>query len=157
MLCRELLAAQPHHSVTIVSFGLLSNLRDLLDSRPDEYSKLEGETLAKQKVKEWACMGGLFSCVKYKCTEDQAECNLMWDTVASVRAVNDWPTPVVFSGFAIGADIKVGAGLKETPEANPVRACYKRYNGLNNREAWDHSAVRYAVRGVSNYRTLSGG
>jgi hypothetical protein len=55
----------------------------------------------------------------------------MWDTAVSVRAINDWPTPVVFSGFAIGAAITVGARLKDTPEANPVRACYQHYNGLN--------------------------
>ncbi|HOB97841.1 MAG TPA: hypothetical protein PKM43_03720, partial [Verrucomicrobiota bacterium] len=74
---------------------------------------------------------------------------------ASVRAVNDWPTPVVFSGFAIGAAIKVGARLVETPEANPVRMCYQLYNGLKDREAWDLTAVLYAVRGASNYWTLS--
>jgi len=100
-------------------------------------------------------MGGVFPSAKYKYPEGQVEYNLMWDTVASVRVVNDWPTPVVFSGFAIGADIKVGASLKETPETNPVRACYQHYNGLKNREAWDQSAVLYAVRGASNYWTLS--
>jgi len=155
MLYRRLLAAQPDHSVTVVSVGLLTNLRDLLDSRPDENSKLDGEALVKQKVKKWVCMGGVFPSAKYKYPEGQVECNLMWDTVASVRVVNDWPTPVVFSGFTIGADIKVGARLKETPETNPVRACYQHYNGLNNREAWDQSAVLYAVRGAGNYWTLS--
>jgi hypothetical protein len=75
----------------------------------------------------------------------------MWDTVASVRAINDWPTPVVFSGFEIGAAIKVGARLKDTPETNPVRACYQHYNGLQNREAWDQTAVLYAVRGARDY------
>jgi len=155
MLCRQLLAAQPDQSVKIVSVGLLTNLRNLLDSRPDEHSDMDGEALVKRKVKEWVCMGGVFPCVKYPYPHGQVECNLMWDTVASVRAVNDWPTPVVFSGFAIGADLKVGARLKETPETNPVRACYQHYNGLNNREAWDQTAVLYAVRGASNYWTLS--
>jgi hypothetical protein len=152
-LYRKLLAAQPDQNVTIVSVGILTNLRNLLNSRPDEYSKLDGESLVKQKVKQWVCMGGIFPQGKFP--DGQGECNLMWDTVASVRAVNDWPTPVVFSGFAIGAAIKVGACLKETPETNPVRACYQHYNGLNNREAWDQTAVLYAVRGASNYWTLS--
>jgi len=155
MLSRKLLAAQPDHSVTIVSVGLLSNLRDLLDSPPDANSKLNGEALVKQKVKEWVCMEGVFASAKYKYPEGQVEYNLMWDTVASVRVVNDWPAPVVFSGFAIGADIRAGARRNETPETNPVRACYQHYNGLNNREVWDQSAVLYAVRGASNYWTLS--
>jgi hypothetical protein len=79
----------------------------------------------------------------------------MWDTAASVRAVNDWPTPVVFSGFEIGARIKVGARLKDSQAGNPVRACYLHYNGLKDREAWDLTAVLYAVRGASTYWTLS--
>jgi hypothetical protein len=69
--------------------------------------------------------------------------------------VNDWPTPIVFSGFEIGARIKVGSRLKETPETNPVRACYQHYNGLKDREAWDLSAVLYAVRGARDYWSLS--
>jgi hypothetical protein len=153
LLCRKLLATQPNQSVTIVTVGFLTNLRNLLDSRPDEHSKLDGEALVKQKVKQWVCMGGVFPSGRFP--NGQGEYNLMWDTVASVRAINDWPTPVVFSGFAIGAAIKVGARLRETPEANPVRACYQRYNGLKDREAWDLTAVLYAVRGASNYWTLS--
>lgn len=152
-LCRQLLAAQPNGSVTVVTVGFLANLRDLLDSKPDACSKLDGEALVKQKVKQWVCMGGIFPNGTF--AGGQGEYNLMWDTLASVRAINDWPTPIVFSGFAIGASIKVGAGLRLTPEANPVRACYQHYNGLSDREAWDQTAVLYAVRGASNYWKLS--
>jgi inosine-uridine nucleoside N-ribohydrolase len=152
-LCRKLLAVQPDGSVTIVTVGFLTNLRNLLDSRPDEYSQLDGEALVKQKINQWVCMGGVFPQGKFP--DGGGEYNLMWDTSASVRAINDWPTPIVFSGFEIGARIKVGARLKDTPEANPVRACYQQYNGLSNREAWDLTAVLYAVRGASNYWNLS--
>lgn len=147
-LCRKLLAAQPDHSVTIVSTGFLCNLRDLLDSPPDESSPLEGEALVKQKVKQWVCMGGIFP-------DGGGEYNLMWDTAASVRVVNDWPTPVVFTGFEIGARIKTGSRLRETSEKNPVRACYQYYNGLTPRESWDETAVLYAVRGAQDYWNLS--
>ncbi|MCP5515745.1 MAG: family 43 glycosylhydrolase [Verrucomicrobiales bacterium] len=153
LLARRLLAAQPDQSVTVVTVGFLTNLRDLLDSRPDEISPLDGETLVQQKVKQWVCMGGIFPDGRFP--GGQGEYNLMWDTAASVRAVNDWPTPVVFSGFAIGAAIKVGARLATTDPANPVRACYQHYNGLANREAWDQTAVLYAVRGTGDYWKLS--
>jgi inosine-uridine nucleoside N-ribohydrolase len=152
-LARRLLAAQPDQSVTLVTVGFLTNLRDLLDSRPDAHSPLDGEALVKQKVKQWVCMGGVFPGGRFP--DGGGEYNVMWDTAASVRAINDWPTPVVFSGFEIGARIKVGSRLRETPEANPVRACYQHYNGLTDREAWDLTAVLYAVRGASNYWTLS--
>jgi hypothetical protein len=153
VLYRRLLAAQPDRSVTIVTVGFLTNLRNLLDSRPDGHSTLGGEALVKQKVRQWVCMGGIFPGGTFP--NGGGEYNLMWDTAASVRAVNDWPTPVVFSGFEIGARIKLGSRLKDTPETNPVRACYWHYNGLSNREAWDLTAVLYAVRGAGGYWTLS--
>lgn len=152
-LCRQILAAQPDGSVTFVTVGFLTNLRDLLDSVPDKFSPLNGEALVRQKVRQWVCMGGVFPEGHFP--DGGGEYNLMWDTAASVRAVNDWPTPVVFSGFAIGARVKVGSVLRQAPEENPVRTCYRLYNGLEDREAWDLTAVLYAVRGTRDYWTLS--
>jgi inosine-uridine nucleoside N-ribohydrolase len=151
-VCRRVLAAQPDGSVTIVSVGFLTNLRNLLDSQADPFSKLNGEALVKQKVKQWVCMGGIFPGGKFP--NGEGEYNVMWDTGASVRAINDWPTPIVFSGFEIGAKVFAGAALKNTTN-NPVRACYQHYNGLKNREAWDLTAVLYAVRGARDYWTIS--
>lgn len=152
-LCRKLLAAQPDHSVTIVSVGFLSNLRDVLDSPPDEASPLDGEALVKLKVKQWVCMGGIFPGGQFP--NGGGEYNFMCDTAAAVRAVNDWPTPVVFSGFEIGARIQTGSRLRGTSGKNPVRACYEHYNGLNPRASWDETAVLYAVRGPQDYWDLS--
>ena len=153
VLARQLLAGQPDGSVPSVSVGFLSNLAALLNTRPDTQSPLDGETLVKQKVRQWVCMGGIFPEGRFP--GGQGEYNFMYDTIASVRAINDWPTPIVFSGFAIGAAIEVGARLRETPETNPVRACYQHYNGLKDREAWDLTAVLYAVRGARDYWKLS--
>jgi inosine-uridine nucleoside N-ribohydrolase len=150
---RRILAAQPDRSVTIVTVGFLTNMRNLLDSRKDQHSELNGEALVAKKVKEWVCMGGIFPGGKFP--DGNGEYNVMWDTVASVRAINDWPTPIIFSGFEIGARTKVGSRLKETPAANPVRASYQHYNGLKDRESWDLTAVLYAVRGARDYWTLS--
>jgi purine nucleosidase len=148
-LYRELLAVEPDGSVTIVSIGFLSNLRDLLNSGKDESSDLSGEALVKKKVKQWVCMGGIFPVGKF--SDDEGEYNVMMDTAASVRALNDWPTPVVFSGWEIGNRVKTGARLRETPESNPVRAAYQHYNGLKNRESWDLTAVLFAARGTRDY------
>jgi inosine-uridine nucleoside N-ribohydrolase len=153
LVFRKVLSRQPDQSVTIVTVGFLTNLKNLLDSRPDEFSSLDGEALVKQKVKQWVCMGGIFPGGRFP--DGNGEYNVMWDTVASARAINDWPTPIVFSGFEIGVRVKVGSCLRETPEANPVRACYQHYNGLQDREAWDLTAVLYAVRGAGDYWTLS--
>src|SRR5689334_10226994 len=44
-LYRKILAAQPDKSVTIVTVGFFTNLAGLLDSKPDEFSPLNGKEL----------------------------------------------------------------------------------------------------------------
>lgn len=153
LLYRRLLAAQPDRSVVIVSVGFLNNLRDLLDTPKDAVSDLDGEALVRRKVKEWVCMGGKFPDGRFP--DGNGEYNVMYDTVGSVRAIHDWPTPVVFSGFEIGVAIKTGAGLQARPGADPVRRAYQLYTGGAARESWDLTAVLYAVRGLGERWTLS--
>jgi inosine-uridine nucleoside N-ribohydrolase len=152
-LYRKVLSAQPDGSVVIVSVGFLSNLRDLLDSPADAASSLAGEELVKRKVKRWVCMGGKFPDGRFP--DGDGEYNLKIDPVASMRAMNDWPTPVVFSGFEIGQQVLTGKGLAGLPETNPVRAAYLHFNGLTHRQSWDQTAVLYAVRGARDYWTES--
>lgn len=152
-LYRRVLSAQPDGSVVIVSVGFLTNLKALLDSRPDPVSPLDGEALVKRKVRLWVCMGGKFPDGRFD--DGSGEYNVKVDTAASIRAVHDWPTPVVFSGFEIGARVFTGRGLRAAPEASPVRAAYRHFNGLENRESWDQTAVLYAVRGLRDYWTES--
>ncbi len=145
-LYRKILAHAPDKSVVIVTVGFLSNLRDLLNSQPDDFSDLKGEELVQKKVAMYVCMGGNFP--------EGKEYNIHRDELASVRAVHDWPTPIVFSGYEIGRKVMTGARLAETPEDNPVRTAYLHYNGLKDRESWDHTAVLYAVRGLRDYWDL---
>lgn len=152
-LYRKILAAEPDGSVTILSVGFLTNLRNLLNSRKDRFSGLDGERLAARKVKQWVCMGGIFPGGKFP--NGGGEYNVAVDTAAAVRAINDWPTPIVFSGFEIGARVFVGQRLAQVAEPNPIRTGYQFYNGLQNRESWDLTAALFAVRGAGDYWTLS--
>lgn len=152
-LYRKILAGQPDGSVTIVSVGFLTNLRYLLDSEKDAASDLPGDKLVAKKVKQWVCMGGKFPAGTFD--NGGGEYNVTIDTVASVRVMNDWPTPVVYSGYEIGSRIFTGARLRSTPETSPVRLAYQYYTGGKNRESWDQTAVLYAVRGARDYWTLS--
>ena len=77
---RRILVSQPDSSVTILTIGYLTNLRDLLSSDPDEYSKLSGRDLVSQKVSNWICMGGMFPSGR--------EANIRWDIEASVEVIN---------------------------------------------------------------------
>ena len=51
-LYRRILAIQPDKSVTIITVGFLTNLKNLLQSKADMFSPLSGEQLVKQKVKQ---------------------------------------------------------------------------------------------------------
>ncbi len=140
LLYRQVLAKQPNGSVVFVSVGPLTNLRNLLRTSPDEYSKLNGLELVKQKVRAWVCMGGAFPKGR--------EYNFTSDGPAAAFVVQRWPTPVVFSGYEIGSEILTGAGLRKAAQASPIRRAYELYNGLNNRPSWDQTAVLYAIRGL---------
>ena len=153
LLYRRLLAAQPDGSVTIVSVGFLNNLRDLLDTPKDAVSDLDGEALVKRKVRQWVCMGGRFPQGQFP--DGNGEYNVMYDTTASIRAIHDWPTPVVFSGFEIGVRIMAGGRLASLTGANPVQLAYRLYTGGGPRESWDLTAVLYAIRGAGDLWTLS--
>ena len=58
VLYRQVLAAQPDHSVVIVSVGMLTNLALLLKSGADEHSPQRGEDLFAAKVRLVGIKGG---------------------------------------------------------------------------------------------------
>ncbi|NQT13493.1 MAG: nucleoside hydrolase [Planctomycetes bacterium] len=141
MLYRRVLTAADENSVVIVSVGFLSNLRNLLITKPDKLSPLDGRELVAKKVKTWVCMGGQFP-------KGPEACNLRRDAPAAAYAIEHWPTPIIFSGGELGVRIQTGAGLTKLPADSPVRRAYELYNGLTNRASWDQTAVLYAVRGL---------
>ena len=140
-LYRKILSSQPDNSVTIVNVGYLTNLKNLLDSEPDEFSSFGGSALVQKKVRVLVCMGGVYPKGR--------EWNFYQDAVASKAVVSSWPTPIIYCGHEIGVAIKTGSGLRDMPRNNPVRRSYELYNNLSDRESWDQTAVLYAVRGLN--------
>jgi purine nucleosidase len=121
-LYRRLLAAAADHSVTIVSIGSLTNLRDLLGSGADAANPLDGAALAARKVRLLTLMGGAYPC-------GIRECNFEYDVPATQAVVDHWPTPIVFCGFEVGETILTGPRLLvNTPPENPVRVAYQRWD-----------------------------
>ena len=153
-LYRKLLAAAPDKSVTIVTVGFLTNMANLLQSGPDTYSRKSGRALIKQKVKSLVCMAGRFD-------EQSAtfkEFNVVKDAAASVTTFTDWPTPILFSGFEIGAKIFTGLPITQNNAIvfSPVKDVFARSipmdpNDRNGRMSWDETAVLVAVRGYEKY------
>ncbi|HSN07495.1 MAG TPA: nucleoside hydrolase [Hanamia sp.] len=152
---RKILSQQPDHSVTIVSTGFLTNLSDLLYSKPDRFSKLTGIELVKRKVAKLVSMTGSFP--------QGREYNLLIDSTASAHVFNNWPTPIIFSGFEIGKDIKTGLGLvHDTSVSGPVKDVFafcipKAKEDSAGRSSWDETAVLVAIRGANPYFGLKRG
>src|SRR6476661_7373216 len=117
-LYREILSKQPDHSVTIVTVGFLTNLSNLLLSKADKYSSLDGKELVRKKVKHLVCMAGRFP--------SGSEFNVNRDAAASQNVFSNWPTDILFSGFEIGWRIKVGLLLihNNAIHNSPVQAVF---------------------------------
>jgi len=143
---RQILANQKSNSVVILTVGYLTNLRDLLESKPDDFSPLNGVELVRQKVKYWVCTGGTHPSDYNPAVRG----NYTPDPISAAIAVRNWPTPIWFSGA--GNNIRTGGLLNKTPANNPVRRVYKLFlQKKNTRPSWDPIAVLFAVRSNAGF------
>ncbi len=155
-LYRRLLSKQPDHSVVIVTVGFLTNMSNLLQSKPDKISPLSGKELVSKKVKRLVCMAARFD----KDMGAFKEFNVMEDAPASKMVFDNWPTNIVFSGFEIGLYIHTGLPVANSDYKNsPVKDVFARSipmdpNDVNGRNSWDETAVLVAVRGYEKYFTV---
>ncbi|RFS26582.1 nucleoside hydrolase [Chitinophaga silvatica] len=143
-LYRKILAGRPDKSVTIVTVGFFTNLANLLNSKPDTYSKLSGKELVARKVKQLVSMAGHFPKGR--------EFNVLRDSTASVEVFQQWPTNILFSGFEIGEKIKTGLPLIHNQQIknSPVKDAFsiaipKAAEDAAGRMSWDQTAVLVAV------------
>lgn len=147
---RKVLASQTDNSVVIVTVGFISNLDALLKSGPDKNSSLSGKELVAKKVKKLVAMAGGFP--------EGNEFNVNQHAKASMYAFQNWPTPILFSGFEIGVNILTGnkvatQGTKGSPVQWAYEYCLATYEKkpFLNRNSWDHTAVLCAVRNPEDY------
>ncbi len=155
-LYRRLLAAQPDHTVTVLTIGFLTNLANLLASGPDVYSTLTGRELIARKVKQLVSMAGKFP--------SGFEYNVLKDSTASKIVYANWPTPMLLSGFEIGEAIKTGLPLVQNTAIrnSPVQDVFRislplDINDREGRMSWDQTAVLVAIDGTSPYYTTQSG
>ncbi len=165
---RRVLAKQPDRSVVICSVGFLTNLRRLLETKADAISPLDGKTLVAKKVRLWVAMACRYP--------DGKEYNSMMDPESSRIALENWPTPAIFTDWNYGFDCFSGRALAESGrQDNPVAdvfagnvpsreeimkksAHYLRCAyGMNGRASWDQTAVLIAVRGADPYFNVTRG
>lgn len=147
---RKILSSQPDSSVVICSVGALSNLEDLVRSKADEHSNLNGLDLIRKKVKKTVIMGGGFPRTPLP------ETNIRLDPSAAVTVTNEWSGEIIWQGVEVGWAIYTGKKLKETSITNPVRRAFE-LRPFRGQKAIDHgkpshdqAAVLIAVRGIEN-------
>ena len=150
-LYRRLLAAQPDHSVSIVSIGFVTCLAQLLESEADEYSPLDGVELVRRKVKCLYAMGGVFG------ESEEPDFNFSQGITFAKTFFNLWPQEVdiVFSPQEVGQEIEYTPQQVITDidwtDRHPIKQVYMNYNCNTGQRMWDPMAVINAVEGDSQF------
>jgi inosine-uridine nucleoside N-ribohydrolase len=92
------------------------------------------------------------------------EFNIHEDAPAAKYVFDNWPTPVILSGFEIGKNIKTGLPLinNRAIQKSPVKDVFRisiplAKNDSAGRMSWDQTAVLVAVKGHSPFYTLKTG
>lgn len=147
-LLRKTLAGQADGSVVMIQVGFFTNLANLLDSGPDEFSPLSGEKLIRKKVKLLSLMAGAFQPIdgnpRYR------EYNVVQDIPAAQALARRWPTPRVWSGFEIGIAAtypheSIERDYNYLPH-HPLKEAYYLFEPPpHDRPAWDPTSVLHAV------------
>ena len=155
----------------MVQVGFSTNFARLLRSKPDSISPLNGMELVSHKVRLLSVMAGWYNGEDGKPLDHpKPEFNLVLDAPSAQFLFANWPTPIVDSGFEIGASMLLkGSDIDRKfayPQSNPVVKTY-RYTDpifrsaetpsgvLHDHPTFDLTAVLYAVRPGDGYFSLS--
>ena len=146
-LYRRLLAAEPDHSVSIVSVGFVTCLAQLLQSEGDQYSPLDGVELVRRKVKCLYIQGGRFGVA------DEGDYNFAQGIDFAQTFFRLWPSDVdiVFSPMEVGQQVEytpeqVIADIDWT-DIHPVKQVYMTCDCNTGQKMWDPMVVINAVEG----------
>lgn len=155
ILQRQLLARQQDRSVVMIVVGPETNIQRLLESGPDEYSKLTGVELVKKKVRLLSVMGGL-----YDNKFDFPEWNIVQDLRAAKTLFEKWPIEIVASGWELGNELLYPhqSILQDfdNVETHPLAISYQSYQKMPyDRQTWDLTSVLYAIEPDEGHFDLS--
>ena len=145
-LLKRVLNEQPDGAVVVIQVGFSTNLARLIASPG-------GKPLVARKVRLLSAMAGNFQ-------EAKPEYNVQQDIPSAKVVFQQWPSPVVFSGWEIGAQLLFPATAVEQGFAwapfHPVADAYRAYKKMPyDRPSWDLTSVLYAVRPSGRYFSLS--
>ena len=142
---KKMLKNAQDDSVVIVSIGMLNNIAELTAEYPD---------LVKKKVHALITMAGRFP--------GGEEFNILQDIESARYVFENFPRPVICSGFEVGEKIITGFDSGENVnENNPVYDCYLFYTNSEKKggriinRSWDLTAVQFAVEGCGDFYKMS--
>lgn len=143
-LYRQVLAAQPDRSVTLVSMAAATNIADLLNSPADSISPLTGRELVEKKLKLYLPSGG----AETKFPRGKLGGNYRVDRVAAGVEVEQMPTS--FPMIYVGSDgkLRLGAQLNEKADDHFLRRTGEiAFKGeIKSFFTWDQVHLLYAAR-----------
>ncbi|MBI1310509.1 nucleoside hydrolase [bacterium] len=158
---RRALAGAKDGSVAIVQVGFSTNLANLLDSKADDISPLNGIELVRKKAKLLSIMAGAFTKIPGKNGPyDHKEYNVVKDIPSAQKLADHWPTPIIWSGFEIGLSLPYPHESIELDYGyvahHPLAEAYVLYNPPpHDRPTWDLTSVLQAIRPSRRYFGLS--
>ncbi len=140
---RKLLSGCDDGEVMIISIGMFNNISDLLNSRGDEYSKLDGRELVARKVYSMVSMATVYPKGR--------EFNVVCDYEAARNVFENFPKNIYLSDFHTGFDVITGfePSDAETQFENPIFKAYELYTGKDKckNSSYDLTAVQFACEG----------
>ena len=153
---RKILSESRNRSVVIVSLGFGTTLAQLLDSAPDEYSRLCGRDLVAKKVKYLSLMAGSYGKqdtitvngvreTLFDRTRKRCEFNVENDIPAMRKVLDEWPTRIYQNPFEIGKMVMY-PGSVAARKTGPVFDAYRAYGKMPyDRPCWDILAMAYVL------------
>lgn len=150
--------SQATKKVVFVTLGPLNNIKDLLESKPDQFSHLNGIELIKNKVERFVIMGGDFTKDEVMLLPDNqpmiAEWNILQDIKSAQSVIHQLTVPILFVPYAVGL-IKTGHRLFSEPNyESPIKLAYWVHNN-GPRQSWDPIAVYVSIRGAESLFSIS--
>ncbi|MGI8960421.1 MAG: nucleoside hydrolase [Bryobacteraceae bacterium] len=142
----RILRQQPDHSVTIAQIGFSTNFARLLRTP-------HGRELIQQKVNVLYLMAGNF-------VKPEPEYNVYTDPDSAKILFQEWPTPMIFSGFEVGLAITFPYEAAERDfgytDNHPIAEAFRIYvKKGQDRPNWDSTAVLEAIRPDRGYFEFS--
>ena len=139
-------------NAVICAVGPLTNISDLLISKGDDISPLNGVELVKAKCTRIVTMAGEFTPEKGK--KIKTEWNVLCDIEACRNVAELCPVPLIWLPWETGFEMKTGRPiLDRCGESNPLALAFTKYSWVDadGRHSWDPATALYSIEGARGF------